>query len=172
MSYEKKWNVLADLLKELQKRGKKIPAEVIKDLRSAKTIIQVLKADPTHTESINRIDTYLRNVETYAIFAAEELGTEMMEEWLKKLNDTKIAKINETTEFISRFIAGVPKDKKWIRVQTSKDTPLEDVKKLVKDSNVLYTVQKNGFILVFGDEKNIKSFVKMMTKQFRGSRNA
>jgi hypothetical protein len=43
MSYEEKWKVLADLLAELQEKGETIPADVINDLRSAKTMIQVLK---------------------------------------------------------------------------------------------------------------------------------
>ena len=87
MSYDLQWKVLADLLIELQKRGEKIPADVMNDLRSAKTIIQVLKADPTHIENISRVDTYMRSVESYAIFTAEKLG--IVEEWLKKLKELK-----------------------------------------------------------------------------------
>jgi hypothetical protein len=171
MSYEKKWKVLADLLIELQKRGEKIPADVMKDLRSAKTIIQVLKVDPTHCESISRIDEYLRGVESYAIFAAEKLGTETAEQWLKQLKDSKTAKVYKKTEAKPRFVHGVPRNKKWIRVQTSEDTPPEDVKKLVKDNNLSYKTQENGYILVYGEEKNLKSFVKMMAEHFRGTRD-
>ena len=172
MSYEKKWKVLADLLIELQKRGEKISADVMKDLRSAKTIIQVLKVDPTHTESFSRMDTYLRNVEAYAIFAAEKLGPKIAEEWLRRIKDTKIAKMNNKTKVVPRFVSGVPRDKKWLRVQTSEDTPLEEVEKLVNASYLSFKMQENGYILVYGSEKNIKSFVKMMTEQFRGTREA
>jgi len=171
MSYEEKWKVLADLLIELQKRGEKIPAEVMNDLRSAKTIIQVLKADPTHVESISRIDTYMRSVESYAIFTAEKLETEIAEEWLKKLKETKRVKDKEKRETVPRFIFGVPRDKRWIRIQISEDTPKEDVKKLVKESQLSHKMQKNGYMLVYGNEENIKSFVKRMTEQFRVSRN-
>lgn len=171
MSYEEKWKVLADLLIELQKRGEKIPAEVMNDLRSAKTIIQVLKADPTHVESISRIDTYMRSVESYAIFTAEKLETEIAEEWLKKLKETKKVKDKEKGEAVPRFILGVPRDKRWMRIQISEDTPQEDVKKLVKESQLSHKMQKNGYMLVYGNEENIKSFVKRMTEQFRVSRN-
>jgi hypothetical protein len=171
MSYEEKWKILADLLTKLQERGEKIPAEVINDLRSANTMIQVLKADPTHIEIISRIDTYLRSVESYAIFAAEKLGTETVEEWLKKLKDTKRAKKKEERVAGSRFTPRVPHDKSWMRIKISDDTPLEDVKKLVRESRLSYKMQENGCILVYGNEKNIKSFVKRMAKQFRGSRN-
>jgi len=169
MSYEERWKNLADLLTELQERGEKIPAEVINDLRSAKTMIQVLKADPTHTENISRIDIYMRSVESYAIFAAEKLGTETVEEWLKKL-DTKRVKKKEDRATGSRFSSGVPRDKSWMRIKISDETPLEDVKNLVRESKLSYKMQENGYMLVYGNEKNIKSFVKRLTEQFRGSR--
>ncbi len=170
LSYEEKWIILADLLAELQERGEKIPVDIINDLRSAKTMIQVLKADPTHTENISRIDTYMRSVESYAIFAAEKLGTKTVEEWLKKL-DTKTVKKKEDRAAGSRFSLGVPRDKSWMRIKISDDTPLEDVKNLVKESKLSCKMQENGYILVYGNEKNIKSFVRRMAEQFRGSGN-
>ena len=170
MSYDAQWEVLADLLIELQKRGENIPADVMNDLRSAKTIIQVLKANPTHIESIYRINTYLRNVESYAIFTAEKLGTEIVEEWLKKLKETKRIKDQKKGNAV-RFIPGVPRDKSWVRIQISEDTPQENVEKLVKESRLLHKMQKNGHMLVYGNEENIKNFVKGMAEQFRGSRN-
>lgn len=171
MSYDEQWKVLADLLIELQKRGKNIPADVINDLRSAKTIIQVLKADPTHIESISRIDTYMRNVESYAIFTAEKLGTENVEEWLKKLKETKKVKDQKRGATATKFIPAVPRDKSWVRIQISEDTPKENVEKLVKESKLSHKKQKNGYMLVYGNEENIKIFVKRMAKQFRRSRN-
>ena len=171
MSYEEKWKILADLLIELQERGEKIPADVMHDLRSAKTMIQVLKADPTHIESIARIDTYLRSVESYAILTAEKYGTEIVEEWLKKLKEPKEGKTKEKKKTAPRFVPGVPRDKNWVRIQTSEDTPPEDIKKLVKASNLSCKMQKNGYILVYGNGENIKSFMKRMTERFRGARN-
>jgi len=171
MSYEKKWKVLADLLTELQERGEKIPADVINDLRSAKTMIQVLKADPTHIENISRIDTYLRSVESYAIFTTEKRGTEIVEKWLKKLEEPKRVKDKEKKEAASRFVPRVPRDKNWVRIQISEDIPREDMEKLVKESDLSYKMQKNGYMLVYGNGENIKSLVKKLAEQFRGTRN-
>jgi hypothetical protein len=171
MNYEEKWKVLADLLTELQERGEKVPADVINDLRSAKTMIQVLKADPTHTENRSRIDTYLRNVESYAIFTTEKHGTEIVKEWLKKLEEPKTVKNKEKREEASRFIPRAPRDKNWVRIQISEDIPREDVKKLVEESGLSYETQKNGYMLVYGDGEKIKSLVKRLAEQFRGARN-
>lgn len=170
MSYEEKWKILADFLIELQERGKKTPAEIMDDLRSANTIIQILKAGPTHTESISRIETYLRIVESYAIFTAEKMETETVEEWLKKLEDPIKVEKKEKREAVSRFILGIPRDKNWVRIQISEDIPREDMEKLVEESDLSYKMQKNGYMLVYGNGENIKIFVKKLAEQFRGTR--
>jgi hypothetical protein len=170
LSYEEKWKVLADLLIELQERGEKIPADIMNDLRSAKTMIQVLRADPTHTENLPRIDIYLNGVESYTIFTAEKYGTELVEEWLKKLKAPKELRTKEK-KTASRFIPGVPRNKNWVRIEISEDTPPEEIKKLVEESDVSYKMQENGYIFVYGDRENIKSFMKMMTERFRGTKN-
>ena len=171
MSLEEKWKVLANLLIELQEKGEKIPSDVLRDLRSAKTMIQVLKADPTHMENISRIDTYLQSVESYAILTAEKHGTEIVEEWLKKLEIEKRVENNEKKEAASRFISGVLRDKDWVRIKILEDTPPEDIKKLVKANNLSYKMRQNGHIFVYGNGENIKSFVKRMAEKFRGARN-
>jgi len=169
MSYEENWKVLADLLTELRKKGEKIPTHVMNDLRSAKTMIQILKADPTHIENIPRIETYLRNVESYAIsITQEKLGTESVERWLRKLEKAK--KIEEKEEITPRFVPGLPRDKNWIRVQISKDTPKKDVEKLAKENKLSCKMQKNGYMLVYGNGESIKSFVKKMAQKFHGTR--
>jgi hypothetical protein len=171
LNYEEKWKVLADFLMEIRKEGEKIPTDVMNDLRSAKTMIQVLKADPTNMKDISRIDTYLRSVESYAINTAEKQGTKKVVEWLKKLETEKRGINKEEKETISRFVTGIPRDKKWVRIQISEDTLPKDVKKLVKTSNLSYEIQKNGYILVYGNDENIKTFMKKMSERFRVSRN-
>jgi hypothetical protein len=170
MSYERKWKLLADRLTELQEMGVKIPADVLNDLRSAKTMIQVLKADPTHVESISRIDTYLRTVEAYTIFTMEKQGKENVEEWLKELKEPERGETNENGETSSTFVR-VPRNKNWMRIQISEDIPREEMKKLVEENGLAYKLEKNGHILVHGDKENIKSLVKRLAEQFRGARN-
>lgn len=169
MSYDSYWKVLADFLIELQKRGKKIPAEVMNDLRSAKTIIHVLKVEPTHTENISRVDTYLRSVESYVILTAEKLG--FAEKWLKKLKKIKKVKDQERNLAVIRFVPGVPRDKSWIRIQISENNLQETVNKFLKESKLLHKKMENGYIVVYGNEENIRKFVKTMAKQFNDSRN-
>jgi hypothetical protein len=170
MSYEENWKVLADLLAELRKKGEKIPAEVMKDLRSAKTMMQILKAEPTHIENIPRIETYLGNVESYAILAAQEkMGTGFVERWLRKLEKAKKVKTEEKEEAALRFVPGIPRKRSWVRIKISDDIPRENVESLAKEDKLLYKMQRNGYMLVYGNAKSIKTFVKKMAEKFHGT---
>jgi len=94
-----------------------------------------------------------------------------VEKWLKKLKDPKRIKRKEKMETASRLILGIPRDKNWVRIQISEDTPLEAVEKLVKISELSYKIQENGQMIAYGNKENIKSFVKKMAEQFGGSKN-
>ncbi len=170
MSYEEKWKILDDLLIELQERDEKIPKDVMNDLRSAKTMIQINRADPTRIENISRIDTYLRSVESYGILTAEKYGTNLVEEWLKKLKEIKEVKAKKK-KISSRFISGVPRGKNWVRIEISEGISSEEIRKLVNESDISYQIKENGYIFVYGKGENIKSFMKRMKEKLRGTRN-
>jgi len=168
LSYEDKWKTLADLLIEIQKMGEKIPSTVMNDLRSAKTIIQVLKRDPTHMESLARVEVYIKNVEAYAISVAEKNNPEIVQDWLKRINQPKTKDRKKTKNPV---LPKTSKDKKWMRIKQTDELSLETVQNLSKNFDVSIKVEENGDILVFGDEKDLKSIVKNVTKQFERIRN-
>lgn len=171
MSYERKWKLLADLLTQLRERGQEVPADVLNDLRSAKTMIQVLKADPTDIESISRIDTYLRTVESYAIFTMEKEGKENVEKWLKKLEAPERVENCEKGMVISKFVTRVPRNENWMRIKISDDIHGEEIRKLVEEEGLSCRLEKNKYIIVYGEKKKIKSLVKRLAEQYSGSRN-
>ncbi len=169
MGYQEVWGTLADLVTELRKKGKAVPADVMEDLRSAKTMIQVLKADPTHTENLSRIETYLENVEFRLISEAQEaFGSEYAERWMKRLEGAR--KTVQEEETTLRFVSGIPREKRWVRVQTSKETARKEIERAAEENSLSCKVQEDGYILVYGKDENIKSFVKEMAKKFRSSR--
>ena len=172
MGYEGTWKVLADLLTELRKKGEKIPAQVMEDLRSAKTMIQILKADPTHIENIPRLETYLGNVESHLIFVAQEkIGPEFVEQWMRKLGEArKVVKTEEKAEATPRFVPGLPRGKRWVRIQISENTSRGDIERIAKENKLSCKIQKNGYMLVYGNSESIKTFVKKMAEKLRGAR--
>ena len=170
MGYEEMWTVLADLLTEVRKKGEAIPAGVMKDLHSAKTMIHILKADPTHIENIPRIETYLENVEFCLISTAQErFGTEYAEQWMKKLDEARKS-VPEREETAPRFVPGIPRGKRWVRVQVSEDTPQKDIELLAEENGLSSKMQDDGYMLVYGKKKNVKSFVKKLAEKVRSLR--
>ncbi len=164
MGYDDIWKTLDSLVVEFRKQGEAIPLNVIEDLRSAKTLIQVLKADPKHMENVPSIEMYLGNVESYLIFEAhKKFGAEFAEEWMQKLREARktISTGEErTVEPASKFVSGVPRYQKWLRVQISNATPKTVIKKLADDCGLSMKMQPDGYALISGDESRIKLFIQ------------
>jgi hypothetical protein len=171
LSYDNKWKILADLLKELQKKGEDIPPEILEDLRSTKVMIQILKMDSTHIDTMIRIERYLRKIESYVILTSERLGKEISEMWLRKLKDQPIVERMEKPKKESKFITGIPRNTKYIRIRISDDVTIDEVLKTANENNLTLRNRKNGFIIVYGDKEKIKSFVKKMAKKFHSTKN-
>lgn len=171
MGYGDLWKILESLAIELRKRGETIPANVIEDLRSAKTMIQVLKADPARIENTPSIEMYLSNVESYLVFEGhQKFGPEFAEDWLQKLREArKTVRIGEEEipEAATKFVPSVPKGKKWLRVQITREMPQKETAKLAAECGLTTKMQPDGYMLVSGDEKQIKLFVQKTGEKFQ-----
>ncbi len=171
MDYDEVWKTLAAFLTELQERGVTIPTEIIEDLRSAKTMIQILKADPARTENLARIEAYLKNVESYLVFAAQDkLGRKYVEKWMHKIAEAGEIISEEEIKAPSRFVPGLPRGKHWVRIQISKDTPKKETERLAHETGLSCRMQQNKYMLVYGEDAEIRMFVKKMAEKFRGFR--
>lgn len=164
MGHEEVWKILDSLIVEFRKRGETVPISVIEDLRSAKTLMQVLRADPKHIENVPSIEMYLGNVESYLVFEAhKKFGVEFAEDWMKKLREARKtirASSEKTAEPASKFVSGVPRDQKWMRVQISNDTPKNAIERLAVECGLSTKMQPDGYVLVYGDDSKIKLFIQ------------
>ncbi len=167
MGYGEAWNVLADLITEIRKKGETIPKHVMNDLHSAKTMIQILKAGPTHVENLPRIEMYLENVESHLIFTAQEkFSADYAEQWMKKLEEARKAS-EEEEKAPPKFVAGIPRGEHWVRIEVSKETSKSEMERLAKANSLTCKMQKNGYMLVYGDVKKVKDFVKNIAKKYQ-----
>jgi hypothetical protein len=165
MGYSAVWKALEETIADFRKKRLIIPAEVMNDLKSAKTMIKILKADPNRGETLQKIEEYLGNVEAYLVSEGQKtFGTKYVEELLKRLDEASKKILNEEEE--ARFISGVPREEKWIRVKTSKELPVERIKAMAEELNLSYNIQKDGYLLVCGKEERIKEFVKKMATRY------
>ncbi len=164
MGHEEVWRILDSLIVEFRKRGETVPISVIEDLRSAKTLMQVLRADPKRMESVPSIEMYLGNVESYLIFEAhKKFGVEFAEDWMQKLREArKTIRVGEdrSVEPASKFVSGVPRDQKWMRVQISNETPKNEIERLAAECGLSTKMQPDNYVLVYGDDSKIKLFIQ------------
>jgi len=166
MGYSAIWKVLEEMVADFRKRGAVVPAEIMSDLKSAKTLISVLKVDPSRVDTSQKVDEFLLKVESCLISEGQKMfGTGYVEEWLKRLDEAS-KKISEKEEEETKFIPGVPREHKWIRVKPLAELPIEKLKTLAEGSHLSYDVQSDGCLLVYGKDKCIKEFIKNMAKKY------
>jgi len=152
---------MADLVAELRRSGESVPSEVMKDLRSAKTMIGILKADQSRSEHLLRIEGYLKGVESYVIPAAKtKFGEEYADEWLKRILEAQGTVRALKEEPARRFPIGIPRNRLWVRMEPSGEMPREEIERLAKEEGLEFRTEEDGYILVYGEHNRLKRFVR------------
>jgi hypothetical protein len=170
MGHNQVWKTLDSLIAEFKKHGQTVPLNIIEDLRSAKTLMQVLRADPKRAENIPSIEMYLGNIESYLIFEAhKKIGAAFAEDWMQRLREARKASEaeEEPLEPSSKFVSGVPRDQKWVRVQVSDEMPEGKTKELAAECGLSTRIQPDGYLLVYGDDSGIKLFIQKIGEKLQ-----
>jgi hypothetical protein len=166
MGYTTTWKVLEDFMLELKKRGVDIPPEVINDLRSAKLMIKICESPGGKGDTALKIDEYLGNVESYLIADASRiLRGEDVDQWIKRIDEASAEASCEETLEQDKFITGVPRDQKWVRVEPDSSLTEEKITQIAKDCNLSFNKQKDGRLVVYGQKEDLKEFLKKMTAE-------
>ena len=165
MGYMAVWKVLEELIADFRKRGKTVPSQVMDDLKSAKTMIQISKAEKGHVDTVQKIEEYLANVESYLVSEGQkQFRVEYVDGWLCRLEEA--GRISDEEEEETRFIPGLPREEKWVRVKPTIELPIKKLKALATESKLSYKLQGDGHLLVLGKDENVKDFVKKMATKY------
>ncbi|HVO36663.1 MAG TPA: DUF2096 family protein [Candidatus Acidoferrum sp.] len=160
MGYLSVWKILDEMIADFRQKGATFPDKVMNDLKSAKTLLNA----PAASQDISRIDAYLANVEAYLISEGEKsFGKEYADEWLNRLDEASRKPSSQEEEQEERFVIGLPREGRWIRVKPSADLPIEKLQALIKESDLSYNSQEDGYLLIYGSDKQVKDFIKKMT---------
>ena len=161
------WKVLEEMIADFRKKTMNIPAETMDDLKSARTTLKILKVEPTNPETLQKIDQYMMKVESYLVSEGQKrLGFAYIDEWLNRLDDARREKGDEDQDEM-RFIPGVPRQQKWIRVTPTTEISIESLETTAHGLGLQSTVQKDGSLLVCGGDQSIKDFVKKMASKYK-----
>jgi len=168
MDYIIVWKVLEELYNELSKTRTTIPRELVEDLKSVKTLINIHKVDETTLNIATDIEFNLEKIESNLLFLAEsDLGKECAEKWLKKIYEARKLGLIKKTTVPSRYISGVPKNEHWIRIKTSGLINDKELEVLLDKFNLSSKTQKDEYILVHGMKMDVQKFIKEIGKKIR-----
>ena len=171
MGHSETWKILEEIIIEFRKKGHNTPENVMSDLKSAKTMIRLVDAAEEGRGEIGpKIEQYMASVEAYLITEAQKyFPPKCIDEWLSRLQDSLCdvcagqPKTEDKEE--TRFIAGLPRDQKWLRVTPISSLPAEKLKQLANETNLNVKSEKGTHLIVYGKAEDIKQFIKKMTEQ-------
>ena len=160
------WKLLEDMMLELKKAGAKIPAKVVEDLRSAKSMIQL-----THTEGgghgdvLQKAEEYLANVEAYVVTEGQTVfGSETVDGWLRRLKEAS-AQVCVDSVLPDKFVVGIPRDQKWVRIEPIGDLIIDKVTATAKEFSLQVKNQPDGKLIVYGCPENLKAYLKKIAAE-------
>lgn len=148
---------------ELRKKRVTMPSNVINDLRSAKLMIKISESEGSRGDASRKVEEYLGIVESYLVTEAQKtLDPETVDQWFRRLEEANAETCEEKTNE-DKFITGVPRDQKWVRVEPISNLPTERIKQIAKESHLSINPQNDGRIVVFGQPEDIREFLRRIT---------
>jgi hypothetical protein len=157
------WKLLEDLMLEIKKVGVVVPVKVVEDLRSAKSMKQLTYTEGSgHGDVLQKADEYLANVEAYVITEGQAVfGSEKVDGWLRRLEEAS-AQVCEDSALHDKFVAGVPRDQKWVRIEPMGDLTADKVTATAEEFSLQVKTQQDGKLVVYGCPENLKAYLKKM----------
>ena len=174
MSYETSWKILEEITIELRKKGLATPQNVMNDLKSAKVLMKIMDAsDKDRGETAPKIEQYLGSVEAYLITEAQKMFLPaQIDAWLRRLEEASCdtcvtcgVSMEKKENAEAKFITGLPRDQKWIRVEPLVSLPAEKLKQLAEETSLSFREEADGHLTVYGSAENIRAFIKKMTEK-------
>jgi len=161
LNYDTLWKLMANLIGDLKRRGESVPPRIMNDLRSMKTMIEVAKIDRSNPQVISRIEEYLTSLESHLLpIAREKIGEEYVDALMEKIAEAQKDTSTFEQKMEKRFPVGVPRDKDWIRIKPTEETPLDVIKRISREVGLKHQIQEDGYVLLYGRKEQIKEFVR------------
>lgn len=166
MNYEYLWSVLEELIVELRSKGVPVAPELMDDLKSAQTFINIYRTEPTALEIATKIALYLDKVESNLLYLAEsDIGEDYAKEYMRRISEARMKGLREKATVKPRFVSGVPKGEHWIRIEVSDLLSEKELNTLIERYGLSSKTQDNGYLLIHGRKENVKTFIKEVSEK-------
>ena len=168
---EQTWLVLVELLTDLRKQGAKIPDEVTKNIRLAKSTINFYKADPTNPEmmsELKRINDFLNSIQDTLLDLADEISEDYKDKWIEKLmRASRGETVVEKEETAPKFAVGVPAGFSMVRVTFQEPLSEERLNDIAEEYGVIIEFEEDNVVAIYGDKDNVKASLKEISSFFQ-----
>ncbi len=160
------WKLLEDMMLELKKAGTAIPPKVVEDLRTTKSLLELSCTEGSHGDAIQKAEEYLANVEAYIMTEGQSVfGEEKVDGWLRQIEEANVEVCAEPRRAEDKFVTGVPRDQKWVRVEPIGEWTKEKILQFAQEHSLQVKSQDDGKLVVYGQPEDLKAFVKKMAAQ-------
>jgi len=151
---------------ELRKNGVDISPKIVDDLRSAKLMIKISESSKGKGEATQKLEECLGIVESSLIGEAEKvLKPEIIDEWLRRLDESMLQTCEIRPPKENKFVTGVPKDQKWVRIEPLPNVSATRLIQIAKETKLAARQQTDGRLVVYGQQESIQVFLKRIADE-------
>ncbi|MBQ2666904.1 DUF2096 family protein [Methanobrevibacter sp.] len=167
---EQNWLILNHLLKDLTKKGYKIPSGINPEMGIIRSTISSYKRDPSHPDLINglaKAEMSLNNIQGTLLAIAEEEGEEYADEWLDLLKQAMQGKeVFEFADSRSKFLVNSPPGLTTGRINLRVPLAEERVQEIAEWNGLIIEYDDDVTIQLHGDKEDLKFGLKEMGSFF------
>ena len=167
---EQNWLVLNNLIKDLTKKGYKIPDGINPEMGLIRSSISSYKSDPSHPDLINglaKAEMSLNNIQASLITLAEEEGEEYVDHWLDLLKQAMQGKeVFKFADSRSKFLVNTPPGMTTGRINLRIPLAEERVQEIAEWNGLIIEYDDDVTIQLHGDKKDLQFGLKEMGSFF------
>ena len=167
---EQNWLVLNHLIKDLTRKGYKIPSVINPEMGIIRSSISSYKRDPSHPELINglaKAEMSLNAIQGTLLTIADEEGDEYADHWLDLLKQAmRGEEVFEFADSRSKFLANTPPGMTTGRINLKVPLAEERVQEIAEWNGLINEYDDDVTIQLHGDREDLKFGLKEMGSFF------
>ncbi len=165
MNYNNIVTKMEELILELIQTGAAIPAQIITDMQTCRSLVSIAESNPADPEAAQKATLQLQMLEAQLVILADSVsGKEYADRWQADLS-TAYTENAKKPSVKKTFVSGVPKGCDWIRIDIAEITMDDELRGLIQNLGLSSVPQEDGYLLLYGKKEDISHFLKEVRKR-------
>jgi len=160
MNYDNALKKLDELVVELLDKGLSIPQHFFDEIKSARSMAKICRADPNKADAVMNGAPFLEIAEMNLLAIAEAgCGKEYADIWQRAIAEAYNQPDGGAKS--AGFVSGVPKTDYWIRIDPSEiNLGSDETAQLPAELNLSAKPQPDGYLLIHGAKENVMAYLR------------